>query len=140
MPVTSTPILPQTIRNGGTTFVNADGTTIKDVLTAGADGSIITALNVASTDTTARDIRFFLNNGSTDLLLCVVNVPISSGNTNAAAPVDVFRNANCPGLAFDANGNRVLFLQAGYRLRAQMLVAVTAAQTISVVATSHGDY
>lgn len=140
MAVTATPIYPQTVKNAVVSFVNADGTTVKTVLAGGTNGTQITAITVSSTDSANRDIKFWLTVGGTDYLLCTVQIPINSGNTNAIAPVDIFRSTMVPGLAFDALGNRVLHLSSTSTLRASMGSAVTAATTVSVVVTSAGDF
>lgn len=140
MPGTSTPIFPQTIKNAGVSIANADASALKTLYTAGTNGSRIDALTVAMTDTTLRDIRLWLNNGTTDFLLCTVSVPVSSGNTNAAPPVDVFRSTMVPGLSFDASGNRVLYLQSGWSLKVNCTSTVTSGQTINIICPAVGDY
>jgi hypothetical protein len=140
MPGTSTPILPQTVKTPAVQIANADGTTAKTIYTASANGALISAITVASTDGTARDLKFYVNNGTTDILLCTVQIPANSGNTNALPPVDVLRSTMCPGLAFDANGNRVIFLEAGDILKAAAGASVTAGQTINIVCPSVGEY
>jgi hypothetical protein len=140
MPGTPTPILPQTVAPAVASFANADGTTIKAILTAGSNGTKITAVTISSTDGTARDMKFYAHDGSTNHLLCTVQVPANSGNTNALAPVDLFRATMCPGLSFDSNGNREMFIKSGWSLRAGAGTAVTAAAAIAVICTSAGDY
>jgi hypothetical protein len=140
MAVTATPIYPQALATAVQSYANADGTTIKTILTAGANGTKITAVTISSTDGTNRDMKFYLNDGSTNHLLCTVQVLANSGNTNAIAPVDLFRATMCPGLSFDSNGNRELFLKTGWSFRAGSAVAVTAAAAIAVICTSAGDY
>jgi hypothetical protein len=140
MPGTPTPILPQTVRSPAIQITNANGTTVQNIFTAGANGSLISAISVASSDTTARDLRFFVNNGTADVLLCTVSIPASAGNSTSAFAVDVFRATACPGLSFDANGNRQLFLQSGHSLRAAAAAAVTSGQAINIICPAVGDY
>ncbi len=137
---TSTPIFPQTVRNAAVAFANADGTTLKSVIAGGSNGTQINAITVSSTDSTARDLKLWINNGTTDFLLGTVSIVGSSGNTNALAAIDIMRSTMVPGLAFDALGNRVLFIASGWTLKASMGAAVTSSQTVAVVVPSAGDY
>jgi len=137
---TATPIFPQTIKTYAAQLLTADGTTKKTLVTAGANGSRVDAINAASTDTTARDLQLWITQGGTDYLLGTVQLPINAGNTNASPSVDVLRSAQIPGLAYDANGNRVIYLGSGAVLKVAVLAAVTAAKELDVIATTAGDY
>lgn len=140
MPGTATPIFPQTVRTPAVQLVNASGTTLQTLFAGGANGSQVSAITVASTDGTARDIRLWMTISSVDYLLCTVSIPANSGNTNALPPIDVFRSTMVPGLSFDAMGNRVLYVASGATLRVSAGAAVSSSTAISVVVTSAGDY
>lgn len=140
MAVTATPIFPQTIKNYTAQILPADTTTKKTLCTGATNGTRIDAINVASTDTSNRDLQFWLNNGSVDLLLCTVQAPLNAGNTNAVPSVDVLRSSQFPGLSYDANGNRILYVANGNVLKVACTGTVTAAKEIDIVATASGDY
>ncbi len=139
MTVTATPIFPQTIQNYVVQIANADASNSKTIATAGANGSKIETLVVASSDTSARDISFFITISSTNYLLGTVNIPANSGNTNALPSVDILRNPQVPGLAYDANGNKYLYLKNGATLTCTALTTVTSAKLISINAIG-GDF
>ena len=137
---TATPIFPQTIRGASAQILNADGTTKKTLCAGGTNGTRIDAISVASTDTAARDLQLWMNNGSVDQLLCTVSIPINSGNANNVAAVDLLRSSFGPMLAYDANGNRVLYVPNGYTLKVAAATSVTATKQLDVLATAAGDY
>ena len=140
MAVTSTPIYAQKIQSWAYQFVNATSTTKTAIAAAGSNGSQVTSMTIASTDTAAQNIIFYLYDGTTYHQLCEINVPANSGNaSNATGPVDVFRNLFFPGLQLDPFGNKVLNIPSGWKLYGSMVVAVTAAKAIDVVAQG-GDY
>ena len=140
MAVTATPIFAQTIKAWGTQFVNATSTTKTLIVTGGANGSQVTSLTIASTDTSAQNIIFYLYDGTTYRQLCEINIPANSGNASlATAPIDCFRNYYFIGSQLDAMGNKVLNVPNGWSLYGSMVAAVTAAKTIDVVAQG-GDY
>jgi hypothetical protein len=53
MAVTATPIFPQTISSKVAQFLNADGTAIKSIRTAGTNGERIDGIWLTNTDTNA---------------------------------------------------------------------------------------
>lgn len=132
-------ITPQTVNTKGQSFVNADGTTVKDVFVAGAAGSILNMLVVQSTDSAARNIKFYYYDGTTAWPIGTVALVINAGNTGAIASVNALAAALIPGLPLDSNGNPYLKLKSGDKIQASMLVAVTAALQVSVTALGE-DY
>src|SRR4051794_32654395 len=139
MSVTATPIFPQAVNAAVGTIANADGTTVKTVLTAGTNGSKVEALTVSSTDTSDRVVNVYLTRSAVNYLLCTLTVPLSSGNDAAVSPVDVFHHARVPGLSYDANGNRVLYLKSGDTLSWGCTTTVTSGKTLTALAQG-GDY
>lgn len=129
----------QNIKLSGAKIAPADGTNLKTLFTAGANDSVVKAINVQSTDTAARIVNLYVNDGSTDFLLGAVNIPLSSGNTGAVATVDLLGGTLLPSLPYDANGKRIIPLPAGYVLKVSVQVAVTAAREITVVCMAE-DY
>ena len=138
MPVTDTPVFVQALGLGLVQIANADASGLKTVVTAGANGSKISALLFASDDTTARDIQWGVERGGTFYPVATVTVAIGAGTTAAAAAVDAFSTANCPGLPTDANGQPYLHLISGDTLKIKSLTTVTSAKLVSAKAV-YGD-
>lgn len=134
MAKTNTIPVTQNIKTVGGTFVNADSTTAKTIYTAGSNDAIIKTLNLTSNDTSAVNIQLLVNDGTADRLLGTVRVATLSGTDGAAPSVDALGGTLIPSLPYDANGKRVLPLQAGHILKWAPLVAVTAAKTVTLFA------
>ena len=139
MAVTPTPIFPQVIRNWGAQILNATASLLVNLATGGANGTKIESIMVSSTDTSSRDLAFTMSSGATVIYLTTVNIPITAGNTNAIPSVDILRNAQIPGLAYDSNGNKYLYLANGWTLQINTLTTVTAAKAVQVFAQG-GDF
>lgn len=134
MAVTSTPIFPQLVQSPAVQILPADTTTLKTLITAGADGTIVNELLVTSTDTTARDLAVYVTISAVDYLIGTISIPANSGFTNAVPSVGFFDSANLSFLQTDNNGHRYLMLQSGAVLKVKTLTTVTAAKVIQVVA------
>jgi hypothetical protein len=123
----------QNIVLSGAKIALADGQTPKTLFTAGANDSVVKAINVQSSDTaTARVVVLTVNDGTTDYILGAVNIPLNSGNTGAIATVDLLGGTLLPSLPYDANGKRILPLPAGYVLKVNTTSNV-AIGTVTVV-------
>jgi len=129
----------QNVKLSGVKILPADTTTLKTLFTAGADDSIVKAINVQSTDTAARVVNLYVNDGSTDFLIGAVNVPLNSGNTGAVATIDLLGGTLLPSLPYDANGKRILPLPAGYVVKVSSQTTVTSAREITFVCMAE-DY
>lgn len=136
---TATPIFPQAVKNWAAQILPADTTTKITLLTGGTNGSKLETLTVSSTDTSARDLLLWLTSGGTDYLLTTVSIPASSGSTNALPAVDMLRSAQIPGLSFDANGNRIMYVANGAVLKMSVGVTVTAAKAVQAFGCG-GDF
>ena len=139
MATSSTPIFPKTIKSSVQQILPADASTLKTLYTGGADGSRIENIIISSTDTSARDLVFYITVGGTDYQICTVSCPINSGNTNAIFPLNLFQNVAFQGLCFDPNGNRYLYLDANATLKVKSATTVTAAKVIAFHIQA-GDY
>lgn len=146
MTVKATPIFPQTIKNYVAQILPADTTTKKTLVTGGVDGTKVEMINIASTDTAARDVQFFLNDGTTDYLMLTLAIPANSGNTNALVAQGFLSSSltaapYLPWFSFplDNNGNRYIYIANGFSLKVAALTAVTAAKAIHFVAQA-GDF
>jgi len=129
----------QTLKLSAAVITPTETTTAQTVFTAGDEDAVVKVINVASTDTAARVLSLFVNNGSSDILIGRVNIPANSGNNGTAATVDLLGGTLMPSLPYDSNGKRILPLPAGYILKAGTTTTVTSAQSITVTAMAE-DY
>ena len=125
------PIFELTPQCTGQTFVNADSTNLKTLFTSGAEGSRIDSIVVCSNDTAAMNLAFYIGDGAADYYIGNVVVPIGSGYTTVVK-VDAL-------LTLKPAFQNFLPLHHGYTLKANVVVAVTAAKTITVVVLA-GDF
>jgi hypothetical protein len=141
MAISNAAIFPQKVQSWAVQILPADTTTLKTLVTAGSNGSIIESLMVTNTDSTvAYTYQVFANDGATSHLLGSANIPVSAGNVPATnAAVDILRSGNLPGLPVDANGNFVIYLPSGWTLKVAVTVTVTAAKVIDSTAMG-ADY
>ena len=129
MPANTSPIFGLAANLAEVTFVNADGTTPKDLISAGANGSKVTRIAVHSDDTAASNLVLYVHDGTTAYKVGTVRVAIGSGNDGAAAAVNLLSQTMLPWL--DADGE--FYIPSGYKVQVGPLVAVTAAKTVTVV-------
>jgi uncharacterized protein YjiK len=134
MAVTATPIFPQLIKSPAVQILPADTTTLKTLVTAGADGTIVNELLISSTDTSARDLAVYVTISAVDYLIGTVSIPANAGNSNSIPSVGFFDSANLTFLQTDNNGHKFLMLETGAVLKVKTLTTVTAAKAIQVVA------
>ena len=116
MAVTATPVFPQAIHTAAVALT----TSYQAVYTPGANGSKIDALIVTSTDATARDLTLAVQISAADYVIGTVSIPITAGTINSAPSVDLLRNSQIPCFAYDAFGNKCLYLANGSVLRAKI--------------------
>lgn len=117
------------------TFVNADGTTAKDLAVAATFGTKVLSIACTSDDTSDVVMDVLLHDGSAAYLLGSVNVPTLSGTDGSTVGVNLLDATMIP--ALDADGE--LFIKTGYKIQVAPQVAVTAAKTVTVVCFA-GDY
>lgn len=119
-------------------FENADGTSFKTLLTAGAIGSRVDSLIATSTDTvSAYVVQLAVQVSGVDYVLGEVNVPIGSGTNGSAKSVAMLNATDIPGLASSENGS--LYLASGAVLRARVKTAVSGSFKVQVVGMA-GNY
>jgi hypothetical protein len=121
----------QTLKLAGAKITPTETTTLVTLFTAGSNDAVVKAINVQSTDTAARVVQLWVNDGSADYLIGAVNIPLRSGDNGTAAAVDLLGGTLMPSLPYDANGKRVLPLPAGYILKVNSQATVTAAKEIT---------
>lgn len=130
MAANTEPIFVKTPNNKGQTWTNSDtAPTTKDVVVAATDGTLVTAVSAASTDTSDRDFHLYYNDGTTDYLLGTVTVTAGAGNTGSVAALNLLDLSKCPALNPDGS----LFLKTGEKLRAANVATVTSAKTITLI-------
>lgn len=129
----------QTPKRGMVQIVNADASALKVLVTAGANGSKVVSVNVASDDTSDRLVQLYVTRGGVDYLLGTVNVPTLSGTNNTAPTVNLFNTTQMPGLPVDNDGQPYLLLESGDVLKVKTTSTVTAAKTVHVSA-NYGDF
>lgn len=130
MPANTSPIFELTPTDKGVQFTSADTTSKKSIQTGGTNGTRIDSIMCSTNDTTAVNLAFYINDGSTDFYIGNVNLPIGSGYTTVAR-VDAMATL-APLLGY-------LVLPSGYILKANCVATMTAAKTTDVVAMG-GDY
>jgi len=116
------------------TFTSADTTTLKTVVTASANDTDVFSISVATTDTAAKEMALWLYDGVTAFLLTTVTIPLSSGFTGTAMPINLLNTTNVPGMLFNAVGKAYYPLSVGCSLRVGFVTAMTAAKTAYVTA------
>lgn len=132
MAVTSTPVFPQTPKNGKVQIANADAQTQKTVYTGGANGSKIHGLIFVSTDTSNRDVQISITNGGTSFPIGTVSVVAGAGNASGTPSVNGFNTVNLVGLPVDSDGNpEILLLSASDTLTISALTTVTSGKLIT---------
>ena len=135
------PIVANVVKSGigvltgttiGTLGSNTNGVTI---YTAGASGGRVLSLMSSTDDTVTSNLFLYILRGATVVPIGMVNVPLSSGNTNAARfPVDFLNGTNLPGLPIDNTGRQYIPLIANDVLKATTLANLTAAKSVWVTA------
>jgi hypothetical protein len=129
----------QSVKLSATTIEPADTSNLKTLFTAGAEDSVVKAIQVTNTDTAARVVGLYVNNGSADFLIGHVNIPANSGVNGTAAAVDLLGGTLMPALPYDANGKRVLPLPAGYVLKVNTTTTVASTRVVTVTCMAE-DY
>ena len=121
----------------GTLGSNTNGIT---GYTAGSQGGRVISLLGNTDDTVTVNVFVYILRGATVLPIGLVNIPLSSGNTNAARfPVDFLNGTNLPGLPVDNTGRQYIPLLAGDVLKFTTLANPTTAKSIWL-AVSGIDY
>ena len=134
------------VPNGGVALIAASSNTVTlgtatngaTAYTAGTAGGRVMSLTAVTDDTVTVNVFVWILRGATVIPIALVNVPLSSGNTNAARfNVDFLDGVNIVGLPLDNTGKRYIPLLAGDVLRVGALANLTAAKTCWV--SAHGN-
>ena len=136
------------VPNGGVGLIVASSNTVTlgsdtngvSIYTASSAGGRCMSLTAVTDDTVTVNVFVWILRSSTVIPLGLVNVPLSSGNTNAARfNVDFLDGVNIVGLPIDNTGKRYIPLMPNDVLRVGALANLTAAKTCWVHASGN-DY
>lgn len=126
--------LPKGANNNSITLVNADGTALKLLFTAGADDSDVDSITVTSSDTVARILSLYVTRGGVDYILGTVTIGAGTGTDGFNFNIDLLNPINFQGLPLNNVGKPYLRLKSGDTLKVAVTTAVTAAKTIYIMA------
>lgn len=108
---------------------NRTGGTVFDILTATSSvDRRVYGISVVSNDNNANPVKLFLNNGTTDIQFCNVNVVANSGNAVGTPLTDVFSSTMAESVLAknrDNNGVTYLNLPKGWSIRMSYLTTHT---------------
>ena len=122
----------QEINNKGVTIANADASTVKTIYTGAGNDAVVKGLTVCSSDSSARILQFYFNDGTADFFLGAVSIPAGSGTNGTASNVDILGALS--GLANDAYGKRILLMNSGSILKVKSTTTVTSSTQIDILA------
>jgi hypothetical protein len=130
MAANTSPIFELVPTNKGVQFTISDTTAKKTIQTGGTNGTRVDAVFCSTNDTTTVNLAFYINDGSTDFYIGVVNLPVGAGYTTVAR-VDAMATLS-PTLGY-------LVLPSGHILKAACVATMTTAKVTDVLAVG-GDY
>lgn len=131
-------VTPQTPKITPQNFVQGTDSagTFKTIYTAGANGSKITAIGVATDDGSATHVlSLVLTRSATNYVLGAYTLPINSGTDGATPAVNMLTGGPAsliPWLPVDNDGQSYLHLESGDTLRLTFATALTASKRIDV--------
>lgn len=138
----TTPTFGKQPRAGCINFVQGTDTagTYKASFTAGANGSKVVAVIVASGDTAvAHKMTMAYNNATTRFIIGSLTIPINSGTDGSTPSVDLLAGLTTAtgtpinnGLPLDNDGQKYLFIEVGSTLDFTFATALTASTRIDV--------
>ena len=137
MAVTNTPIFPQLPTSWGAILTSSSSITVPTALvpttTNGArvDSLIVTTTNSAG----ALTFQLYKTVGSNQLLYATINIPLSSGSTTAALPINILSPALIPGLPVDGPGNPYIDLAPSDSLQIMVTAAPASGKFLYAIAT-----
>lgn len=137
MPKIYKPPFTQSIAAAGVEFNDTTGTTIVDILVAGAEGGLIKSLVATSTETAgAKVVRLYRKpSGGSDRLIGAVSIPLNAGFDGVVARVDLISATLMPGSPQDAAMKFQILLAPGEALRACLAANASAGKIITVSAS-----
>ncbi len=141
------PVYATVPQNNGGSITNSTGSGVLGtdtngvaIYTAGANGSRVYGLFLATTDTVADNIFLYIKVGTSIILpIGQINVPAGAGNIANTACVDGISSVNCPGLPFDGTGKPYIELAANAVLKISANGAISTGKTL-FASTIGSDY
>jgi hypothetical protein len=92
-------------------------------------------LAVSTDDTANKDLILLFHDGTASKKATTVSIPLSSGMTNAIAPVNLMAHVQlAPHVCADAAGNKFINLPPGWKIRAQEAAAPTSGKKMWIFA------
>lgn len=126
------PIFLNTVSTKNVSIVNADGTTLKLLFTAGADGGAVTKLSATNTNAAAAVIAVLTVSDGTDaVVIGEVTVPLGAGTDGSTPAKNLLDVLALPGV-LQADGSLILGPNATLSVNAK--AAVTAAKSLDISA------
>lgn len=123
------PFFYSALKTAVQTIVNADGTTLKTVYTAGANGGKVVGIGQTTDDTATEDCQLWLTVGAVTVLLGTKTIPITAGFVTGTPAFNWFDGIQMPFVPIDRDGQRYLPIPPAGVLKWGSKVAVTAAKT-----------
>ena len=124
------PIFSNDVKNIAKRIIPSDTTTFVDLFdnSAGTKSARVEALAICSDDTSAVNVQLGLLIGGTVFLMGTVNVPTLSGTNGSAARINAMTTLGTQ----DPDGILTIEVQAGAKLQARTLAAVTADKIVTL--------
>jgi len=119
---------PAAIFNPAIQILPADTTDLKTLITAGANGALIKEIYITTDDTSDVDVELYLNNGTTDFLMCSYKIPTLSG-----------KSGNLSVKLLSVTNRNEIRLQSTYTLKIKAVATITAAKVVDITAEAY-DY
>ena len=116
----------------GITFTSSDATTIKDIISAGPNDSVLINLSITSNYGQSCVFALYLNDGTTDFLMATITIPSGCGTNGVMPPLDSLALGF---LAVEHN----LPLKQGWKLRGKMMNSIVDSSVITIMAITR-DY
>lgn len=126
--------LTKAASNTYTQFQNADTTTAKAIYTAAADDAKITGIYIQNSSASAYDVTIYskVSGGATLFPIGVINIPASSGATNAVSNVNIMLNSNFSFLPIDPNLNKYWNVKGLNEIHMKVNTTLTAGHILTV--------
>jgi hypothetical protein len=125
-----------------TSVTAATGTSTVTLLSSSSKDRRIYSINASSTDTTARTMTFFINNGSTSYQIYTESILANSGNATTIGTEDLFYDSLVQGLfvrCADSEGLSYYFnLPSGWSIIGRLAVATSGSINIQIRGEEYG--
>lgn len=143
MALSSTPVYAQIPKAWGAAIINATGawtisqtsvTNLLSLVPGGINGAKVEAINVTTSYGVASSLYLVLNDGTNNYILSEFAIAVNAGTSTVIPSVSLLNNSQLPGLSYDPEGNKFLYVPAGATLYVGLAAAVGAGFQVSAVA------